>query len=490
MSCEQRGHGNAVSGAKRVTVDQAAWRQAQSAAARLRDVNRELPGMVETLRRQQEAQRRQQEALIQQAAAEARARQDALEQSLAGLSERTSKMQASLARRLQARTERLWREVQDQKAELREETRQALENQEARLQADLAAEREQRELDAQELRAELSELRLDRDRAGAVARVLVADDRVLYDGIDATVPHQQFAPGRLAELRPRLLLAEQSLADGLSEAAVAQAHELNLQLCALRTEVAIRAQDWRAAQVTAIGAIRILQDQLTNYASVRPTDAAGAVLDDASVDVDFWSDGELTALRREADALAQRVASADDPPTTEELRAMARRDVPELDARLTAAVAHAGARRYASQVRVNLAEVVVETLADATGFVWDGEATYAGEDQRREFYAKLLHPDDSEIVVEVAPDESGEGYLVRVLSKEAGRPDESERVERVHAVIDRLRDRGLDVGAPAAEPGEPDPGLFDLRSLGRKAPAREFAVPRGDGSPRRAESPG
>ena len=47
-----------MSGAKRVTVDQGAWQQAQQAAARLRQVNRELPGMIESLRREQEAQLR------------------------------------------------------------------------------------------------------------------------------------------------------------------------------------------------------------------------------------------------------------------------------------------------------------------------------------------------------------------------------------------------------------------------------------------------
>src|SRR5450755_865872 len=104
MSCEQRGHGNAVSGTKRVTVDQAAWRDAQAAAARLRAVNRELPAMVASLRRQQEAQRREQDARMERAAAQARARADTLERSLAGLSEQTRKMQARLTRRLEERT--------------------------------------------------------------------------------------------------------------------------------------------------------------------------------------------------------------------------------------------------------------------------------------------------------------------------------------------------------------------------------------------------
>jgi hypothetical protein len=476
MSCEQRGHGNTVSGSKRVTVDQAAWRDAQAAAARLRAVNRELPGMVEALRRQQEAQRREQDARIEQAAAQARARQDALAQSLAGLSEQTSKMHARLARRLEDRTERLRREARDQSAQLREETRLALSEQEARLQADLAAEREERARDHQRLQEGLSELRQDRDRAGVIARALVADDRILYEALDADLPHEQFAPGRLAELRPRLLLAEESLASGLSEAAAAQAQELCLQLTALRTEIEFRAQDWQRARETALQEVARLRGEISSSASVQAIDQAGALLEGVSLDVNFWSGGELSELEGEVAEVTRRAEAAGDPPTTEELRAMTERDLPELDARLTAIIARAGARHIGSQVRVNLAELVVETLEGVTGYLWDGEGTYAGDDQRREFYAKLRHPDTSEIVVEIAPDESGEAYLLRVLSREAGEPDESERVKRVHDLTDSLRGLGLEVGSPVAEPGEPDPASFDLAALRRSAPSPQVAL--------------
>jgi hypothetical protein len=487
MSCEQRGHGNAVSGTKRVTVDQAAWRDAQASAARLRAVNRELPAMVASLRRQQEAQRREQDARMEQAAAQARARADALERSLAGLSDQTRKMQARLTRRLEERTERLRREARQAAAQLREETQQALGEQEARLQADLAAEREERERDSRLLQEGLSELREERDRAGLIARALVADDRILYDGIDAGLPHEQFAPGRLAELRPRLALAEESLASGMSEAAAAQAQELRLQLTALRTEIEFRAQDWEKAQEITLKEIARLRGEISSSARVQAIDRAGAPLDGISLDVDFWSGGELAELERAVSAVTQRAEAADNPPTTEELRAMTERDLPELDAQLTSIITRAGTRHIGSQVRVNLAEMVVETLEGATGYILDGEGIYAGEDQRREFYAKLRHPDSSEIVVEIAPDESGEAYLLRVMSREAGEPDESERVQRIHDLTGSLRDLGLDVGAPAAEQGEPDPASFDLGALRRSPPPQVAAS---GGGARRAGSAG
>ena len=89
-----------------------------------------------------------------------------------------------------------------------------------------------------------------------------------------------------------------------------------------------------------------------------------------------------------------------------------------LNERLTSAVTEARTRQWASQIRVNMAEMVVDVLEPITGYTWDGDATFAGDDQRGAFYSKLKHPDQSEIVVEIAPDEDGKSCVIRVMSYE------------------------------------------------------------------------
>ena len=74
----------------------------------------------------------------------------------------------------------------------------------------------------------------------------------------------------------------------------------------------------------------------------------------------------------------------------------------------------------------------------------------------------------------MAPDEDGKSCVVRVMSYETGNPDESQRVARVHAVADSLREQGLS-GTPAPEADEPDPGLRDFARI-RQRQARR-AVP-------------
>jgi len=191
--------------------------------------------------------------------------------------------------------------------------------------------------------------------------------------------------------------------------------------------------------------------------------------------VDFWSDGELAALKAEAGTLEATVNAEAEPPSLDRLRSIADRDVAALEQRLSATVVKARTRQWASQIRVNLAEMVVEALEDATGYAWQGDATYAGEDQRGAFYSKPRHEDNSEIVVEVSPDETGESCVLRVLSYESGLPDESERVRRVDAIAERLREAGLQTGSATADPAPPDAALTDfdrLRQLKRAATQR------------------
>jgi len=460
-----------MSGSKRITVDESAWLTAQAAASRLRDVNRELPGMVEALRRDQQAQ-------VDRVSRELTGRQAALEQSMAGLSEQTRRLEAATTRRLRDKTAMILSQLKDATDEIRASTRRALEDQEARLTEAIEQERDERERDMRELRQDLEGLRQDKDRVLAAARTLAADVRLIYRAIDEQLPHEQFAPGRLAAISRRLAQAEENVAQGFGEAALTQSQETYLDLSELRAEIELKDQEWQIAQIAASSAVTALLEQIRINSTIEVTDAEGKKLDGVTLDVDYWSDGELGALREKVERLTAQTAGdrgqpGRRPASADELRAIVERDAPELDAQLTDIIGRAGARQFASQVRVNLAELVVDTLEDATGFVWqEGDATYAGEDPRQAFYTKLKHADDSEIVVEVAPDDRGESCVLRILSFDAGVPDEEERARRAHVVADRLRERGLQVGTPAAEQAAPDRALADFGKLRLPAAGR------------------
>jgi hypothetical protein len=454
-----------VSGKKRITVDEGAWREAMRKANQLRDVERELPGMIDAVQRAQEQ-------VAARDRAEMQARQDQLAQQLANLSDQARQIEASATRRINAATATIMNDAREANRQLRTETRQLLDQQEKRFDSALTAERAERQ---REIGSLLEEIERDRATKASVldaAQTAVADARVLHDAIDSSLPHERFAPGQLAQLTGRLTIAQASVAAGTGEAALAQAQELYLRLGELRAEVELKDTEWRAAHLTAVAAVTALAEQISYNSMITVTDEESGA--SAELDVDYWSDGELSAIKAAADQLAARVKAEAAPPALTELREISERSVAALNDRLSEVVATARIRQWASQVRVNMAETAVDVLEATTGYRWDGDATFAGDDQREAFYSKLKHIDESEIVVEVAPDPDGKSCVIRVMSYETGNPDESQRVSRVHAIANSLRDQGLS-GTPAPEADEPDPALRDftqLRQAARTAPGR------------------
>jgi hypothetical protein len=455
-----------MSGVKRITVDEQQWGRAQQAAERLRQVNRDLPGMIEALRREQQA-------AADRVAARLTARQDSFDRALSGLSERAKRIEAQASQRLRAQAARL-RQVNEDSERDRREARAAMEDQEQRFQRGLAREREAREGQVRELRDTVAALGADRDQAVALAAALAADARQVATAIAAELPHERYAPGRLAELTSRLGIAEDNLGARLGEAALVQAQEAYLQLSELRAEVELRDSEWQDAWLDADRAVTMLREQIRVNATPPALDETGTAIAGFTLDVDYWSEGELSRLEQTVAGIAATVADQDAAASVAQLRHIVEHAAPDLDQALTGVVAQAQARQLASQVRANVAEIVVNALEDSTGYTWEeGQAIYANGDQRRAFYSKLRHLDDSEIVIEVAPDGDGESCVLRIISYDAGVPDDEERVRRAHAVADVLREHGLQAGLPAADGQEADPRLTDFEALRRPSRQRE-----------------
>jgi hypothetical protein len=450
-----------MSGAKRIMVDETAWRQAQSAAARLSDVQRDLPAMLEAARRQHQAD-------LERTFTAVDARQSQVEQSLAGLSDQARRLEKETTRRLREQAVQLREELQTAIAE----TRGDLAEQERRLQAEIEQERGERQRELSALGAELAMLADDKERAAALARTHLDDARLLHDTIRDALPHDRFTPGALATLGQRIQLAETNLAQGTAQTALAGAQETYLRLGELRVELELRDREWRTAQVTAVSSLTLMLERITAGAELAVPD-----MEDVTLDVDYWSDGELTRLRDEVAAAADLARSDDRPLSVAELRKVVDAQAPAYQERLTEIVARAAVRQVASQVRVNVAEIVVDALESATGYAWE-ENAYAGEDPRDAFYSRLRQPlTGGEIVIEVAPDEETGDCAVRILSFDRDAPDEEARTQRAHLLVRSLREQGLSVGDPAGEAREPDPRDYRFDALRRRQTVRAHARP-------------
>ncbi|MDL4815218.1 hypothetical protein [Actinomadura opuntiae] len=438
-----------MSGAKVISVDAAAWRDAQASARDLAKVRRDMPRLLRQVERAARAD-------VERVRRETEARQDGTGRALAGLSEQAAKLEEETGRRLREHGRQL------------AEGRERLAEQGERLAAEIARERAERRAGLAAVDARVGELRGESDAAAATARRLFEDARTMHDAIRDTLPHDRFAPGRLARLASRLAVARGNLEAHAAGYSLSQVQDLYLDLSELRADVERLALEWEAVRAEALAVLRTVAATIEDNAE-RPVPEAdpGTVLD-----VDHWTDGGLGELRDEVARRVELVADPACPLDAAELRALITEAAPEYEGRLDALVERAAARIVASQLRVNVAEQVVEVL-EGQGFAWS-DNTYAAGDERRAFFSRLRHrADGGEVVVEVAPDGDGSGFTLRILSYEDD-PDEAARRERSMAVSRALRAEGLDAGDPAEEGGEPDPGLRDFAALSR--PASEHAA--------------
>src|ERR1700677_1332182 len=280
-------------------VDQDAWNDAMAKARQLRQVQRDLPGMLASVQQAQEQQAARDRAAVQ-------ARQDELTGKLAALSAHARQIEETTSQRIRAATATIMNEAKKANADLRSETRHQIEQQEQRFNTALSSERAERQHDVHKLQREIDRDRATRADLLATARAVVADARVLYDAIDSNLPHERFAPGRLSRLGRDLALAEANIAAGAAEAALSHGQTLYLNLGDLRADVELEDAKWRAAPLTAVTRVAGLGEQISG--SERSDVVDDETGNSAELDVDFWSEGELSKIGTLAGRLSARLS--------------------------------------------------------------------------------------------------------------------------------------------------------------------------------------
>lgn len=425
-----------MSGAKRIVVDAGAWNRAQQAARRLADVQRDLPRMLEEVRRQHQAD-------LDRALGAVDRRQQQVEDDLSGLSRYTRELEERTNRRLREQSARLKR--------LRTETREEA----GRLRGEIDAERAARK----RLDDRVGGLESGRDQASEQALATFADAMRMSEAV-AAMPHERFAPGRLDRLRQRLADLGDTLERQEAAYSLGRVQELYFDLSDLRAEVQLAEREWSLARVEALGALRLAAERAASRADLPVLDENGDPLADVRLLVDFWTDGGLTGLR---DEIARDIGRVDDgSPDIEELRQIVREHAPRYEERLDALVERAAARLYASQLRAETADRIIGALEEQ-GYEFV-EETYEGGDYREAHYSKVRHlGDGGEVVVEVAP-EGDTGLAIRLLSYDDGR-SQTRRAQRTETLLAALREQGVPVGAPTDLGVEPSPEEGDFRLI-------------------------
>ncbi|MFI5957831.1 hypothetical protein [Cryptosporangium sp. NPDC051539] len=443
-----------------IQVSTSEWAIASSARDELARLGSTIPGRLADLR----AQARRD---LEQSVAELGARASASERALAGLTGAAADLNRSIDRRLAGIDRDVAAGIGEQRA-LGVELKDLIAAAGARLNAAVTAERRAREVQLAALRADYRSLADARSFAAGTARDVLAGARATATLIADALPHERFAPGRLARLNARLDDAVASANSGFGEAATAEGQAVLAELVELRLEVELADRDHRLLRVTASEALGLVELATEDVRTVPAVDTDGKPID-VTVDVPYWSAGAYDELIADLAEARREIDEA----SPERLREIVTVVAPELETRSVQVATNARSAQAQSQLRVNVADVAAGVLADQ-GFELEG-GVWAGGDDRNAFHAWLVHPDSTEVVLVVEPNADGTGSpALRLESFDSADTAAAEEIRKQRGLdlASALRDAGLGAGVPSRDQGKPDPALRDLDRVERTAPVR------------------
>lgn len=425
-------------------------------------VNRDLPNLINQIREHADS-------TIAQSMASVDARHRQFAAALEDLSENTRMVEQRAEQLVQDASKSILEKVRQQDAQLRRDHTTAMHRQRDTLLRAIDAERAERNRRIDALASEVADIRQGAASAAQLTDSYMSDTRILREQV-AALPHERFRPGALRELDDRLQSLHNELRDNdLAPYLLSNARDLCQEMGALRREVAILDDEWRALRCAAEQDLLRIRGVIDHNTTLDTSATFGVDLPGPRPDVDLWSRGALSRLQSEVDSLLAQVGDTDAAPTSEELREWIAARVPALDQRLDAIVGQAVTALRSSQLRANLAGLIADALDDVHHYqVVEGCVGYEADDERNAFLAKTANPmSGGEIVIEIGPDGDDEAAppIVHMHSYDK-LVNEEERTSRTADINATIYDRtGIRLGAAVEEAAEPDRDRHDVARL-------------------------
>jgi hypothetical protein len=246
-----------------------------------------------------------------------------------------------------------------------------------------------------------------------------------------TYDHAKHAPGELEKiLRGELNAAQLSLRQGMPEAAVAQAQNAYMKLTELRIRLESLQQAYELHRSQALHDVAILLQEVEKNRIFR--------LQGNDYELNFWTRGKAEAFQKELEEIRAKIlADTLDVPGLEELR----KRIQMQGARFTELLGEAGEAILVSQKRYLVADQIAGILG-AQGYSIE-EGVYASEDFREGYHLKMRMVDNSEVIVSILPE--GSGNTIRVDTFEATPIDEEDLRARSEDLFARLAAQGVRV---------------------------------------------
>lgn len=212
--------------------------------------------------------------------------------------------------------------------------------------------------------------------------------------------HERFAAGEMDKINREINQACLNLADGLEETAMVQVQSAYMELTDLRLKLHKQQSRWQVMHAIATAKAEQLYAKGLICRRVKALDLEGQLLD-IEIDTEYWSARKLNRWLERMERISRQLHEEWHLFDTQYLNTMVEKMMPDLEDELRQIVAGAQLAAVQSQVRVNIADVVVQALGGQGFALIDGQ--YAQRDMRKGYFICLRNLAGGEVVVQVEP---------------------------------------------------------------------------------------
>lgn len=300
------------------------------------------------------------------------------------------------------------------------------------------------------LESELNRQLSSQHQKRSLAKQWIQTAAVLEQFILQNYQHERFQPGGVSQIDIRLILAQNNLAQDLAEAAISSAQEAYFQFSTLRLNLERQHAELNLLLQRVNLAIQKIRQQMQAQQVVDAIDFEGNVLP-YKVQVDFWSEGALTTLTQQFEEVVQDLNAHINTVTVEYLNELITHYFPAIEKSIAELVFDARLKVLNSQLRVNIATVVVKALG-TQGYALD-ESYFESDDQRTTYQAILHDYEGNQVVVKIDPtqNQTTENEL-NIFTPNVKQKTAHELQQRTLEIQRALDATGLQVGIISATP--------------------------------------
>lgn len=383
--------------------------------------------------------------LIESNLADVEERQVRFQQYLTGIDGAIQSMEQNTHARLQEFNNQVATQLQEHIGKLREDYTGLISAQEKRYQEFVLELHRQQQLEISAYAEEMSQFSQEQQQKEIIALAWLNASFDLLDFIRENYATDFFAPGRLALFEQQLVQTEGNSQNGFTDAVLVASQATFRELSVFRLELEQQHTTWQVVYQAAWEGINRELSQVEASFSVPALDLDGNELP-YLVDVDFWNPGCLEEIADELSMMGNRMLDQVEPPSIDTFQDWLENALPGLHRRLKEVVLDARIKTINSQLRINVADLVVQALEEQ-GFSLASSA-YNDYDLRNSFGARLTNIEGSEVIVQVSPTGSEIGANeLQIQSLDAEVKTEHELRSRWNEISRSLGGYGIQVGS-------------------------------------------